>query len=372
MARRTFQKAQSGFVMVFFMLTALPLVLMLVGVKGVVAVSENRALAALPGAPRKVGQFKNWFSSMDAYLADHFGLRAELLTLAEWPVLRVLKQSTSISVLLGKDGWLVYRDGQNLDDYRNVRPFSEAELRAWGDYVKEQRRSAAEIGAQFILMVGPNNVTIYGDRALPDWVIKRNPRSRLDQLKEALAHDGISIADPRERLMENRDRERLYYKTDTHWTPLGAYYGYQALAEAMGLKAEPPESFQMETATVEHMDLTNMLGALPIAESVVQPKKKKGEAMLETLPVRGAGPEIKTRCESCGHLSTVVYRDSSFTSVLPYLSERLAFGHFIWDERIDWPEIRATAAKRKIDFVVWEFVERRVMGPAPMSASERM
>lgn len=39
-------------------------------------------------------------------------------------------------------------------------------------------------------------------------------------------------------LNAHRD-EDLYYRTDHHWTSLGAYYGYTALMDAMGLEAEP-------------------------------------------------------------------------------------------------------------------------------------
>ena len=34
--------------------------------------------------------------------------------------------------------------------------------------------------------------------------------------------------------------EYIYYRTDHHWTSLGAYYGYAALAESMGLGEIPP------------------------------------------------------------------------------------------------------------------------------------
>ena len=33
--------------------------------------------------------------------------------------------------------------------------------------------------------------------------------------------------------------EAIYYRTDHHWTSLGAYYGYTALMEALGVEPEP-------------------------------------------------------------------------------------------------------------------------------------
>ena len=37
--------------------------------------------------------------------------------------------------------------------------------------------------------------------------------------------------------------EEIFYRTDHHWTTLGAYYGYTALMEALGLSPAPKESF---------------------------------------------------------------------------------------------------------------------------------
>lgn len=42
--------------------------------------------------------------------------------------------------------------------------------------------------------------------------------------------------------------EELYYRTDHHWTSLGAYYGYTALMEAMGM--EPVDLADYERTTV--------------------------------------------------------------------------------------------------------------------------
>ncbi len=45
--------------------------------------------------------------------------------------------------------------------------------------------------------------------------------------------------------------EPIYYRTDHHWTSLGAYYGYKALVEGMGLEAIPLSAFTPTTASSE-------------------------------------------------------------------------------------------------------------------------
>lgn len=53
------------------------------------------------------------------------------------------------------------------------------------------------------------------------------------------------------RVLNAHKDEYIYYRTDHHWTTLGAYYGYEALAEAMGFDPRPLESFQRRTVTEE-------------------------------------------------------------------------------------------------------------------------
>ncbi len=44
-------------------------------------------------------------------------------------------------------------------------------------------------------------------------------------------------------------REYIFYGTDHHWTSLGAYYGYTALASAMGFTARPQSDYSPVTVT---------------------------------------------------------------------------------------------------------------------------
>jgi hypothetical protein len=44
-------------------------------------------------------------------------------------------------------------------------------------------------------------------------------------------------------LVEHND-EYIYYRTDHHWSSLGAYYAYEALCEAFGYEAAPLSSFE--------------------------------------------------------------------------------------------------------------------------------
>lgn len=49
--------------------------------------------------------------------------------------------------------------------------------------------------------------------------------------------------------LEAHKDEYIYYRTDHHWTSLGAYYGYQALMESMELTPLPMDAFEQKTVS---------------------------------------------------------------------------------------------------------------------------
>ena len=57
-------------------------------------------------------------------------------------------------------------------------------------------------------------------------------------------------------MMQEHAGEDIYYRTDHHWTSLGAYYGYLAWAEAMGYPAQNYDVNGLETVS------ENFLGTL--------------------------------------------------------------------------------------------------------------
>ena len=51
-----------------------------------------------------------------------------------------------------------------------------------------------------------------------------------------------------ENLKKHAD-EYIYFRTDHHWTTLGAYYGYEAIAAGLGLEVQPLEKLKAETVS---------------------------------------------------------------------------------------------------------------------------
>jgi len=56
--------------------------------------------------------------------------------------------------------------------------------------------------------------------------------------------DNVVKVDTVGKLLEHND-EYIYFRTDHHWTPLGAYYAYEALCETIGMTPTPLEDFEL-------------------------------------------------------------------------------------------------------------------------------
>lgn len=71
--------------------------------------------------------------------------------------------------------------------------------------------------------------------------------SQLDMIDYCYDHLGSNVTsvDAYSKLAAHTD-EYIYFRTDHHWTQLGAYYAYTAYCEAAGLTAEPLSKFETD------------------------------------------------------------------------------------------------------------------------------
>ncbi len=81
-----------------------------------------------------------------------------------------------------------------------------------------------------------------------------------------------------EMLAEHR-QENIYYKTDHHWTVLGAYYGYRAWAESVGITPWEQEAFTIQTVSDEFLGTVSSKVNLPQKPDSIElylPKTEQG------------------------------------------------------------------------------------------------
>ena len=86
------------------------------------------------------------------------------------------------------------------------------------------------------------------DDVLPAVHDKYNDDTYFEQTSATLSTNGISFVDLRKPFKDTyAGGNQLYYKTDHHWTTLGAYTAYEKLCEQLNITPAPKEKFDIKT-----------------------------------------------------------------------------------------------------------------------------
>lgn len=86
------------------------------------------------------------------------------------------------------------------------------------------------------------------DDVLPAVHDKYNDDTYFEQISSTLNTNGISFVDLRKTFKDAyASGNQLYYKTDHHWTTLGAYTAYEKLCEQLNITTAPKERFDIKT-----------------------------------------------------------------------------------------------------------------------------
>ena len=165
------------------------------------------------------------------YLSDHFAFRQELISLHSALTAAVFQVSTEDKVLLGREGWLFYRE--TLDGYLCTNPLTEGQLRSAARVLGLMTEYARNRGARLLFTSAPNKATLY-PQYLPDVGQPLAGESDLDRLFPLLEEEGVLWTDLREPLREGGASNPLYFRLDSHWTAQGAALAQTSLLDALG------------------------------------------------------------------------------------------------------------------------------------------
>ena len=119
----------------------------------------------------------------------------------------------------------------------------------------------------------PTAVGILFEEAYQESLNSVSQRKILDYLNSRL-DDRIVKVDTVAALQAHND-EYLFFRTDHHWTPLGAYYAYRALCEAIGLTP-------VELTDMEQWDLGEFRGSL--TGQVSRPNELRSDELIAYRP----------------------------------------------------------------------------------------
>lgn len=192
--------------------------------------AENRALAQKPKLTWDSITDGSYFEGIDDYLADQFVGRDAWISL-RLGYTQLMGAKESNGVLLCDDDYLMEKP---------VAPNEESvakNLAAMTDF------AARHADLNICVSIAPTAACVLEDK-LPSNVPIRDQQADIAALQKKLT--GVTFIDVMKALKEHADEE-IYYRTDHHWTSLGAYYAFLDMADELNI--EPITEYDIYTVS---------------------------------------------------------------------------------------------------------------------------
>jgi hypothetical protein len=189
---------------------------------------ENRSLQTFPKIKLKSIADGSFMEDFESYMQDQIICKDGLVEL-------------NTAVAYGMNQRLI-QDVYFADNDRMIQDYQydESQLGKNVDYVNDFVEAHPEFEYTWLLV--PTAADIYSDE-LPAYAPCDSQDEALEYVTEHAA-EAISLVIPKETLLEHKE-EYIFYRTDHHWTQNGAYYGYVALCEGLGITPVAKESYRV-------------------------------------------------------------------------------------------------------------------------------
>jgi alginate O-acetyltransferase complex protein AlgJ len=226
-------------------------------------------------------------------------------------------------------------------------------------------QSAAQYGGELWVVIPPDKNTAY-PQYMPEEIPVIGQMSRLDQLMGYLQENTkINVLDLRPVFMRVSQSSQIYYKADTHWNCLGAYYASNELfakisARYPEVQPHPLSDFELGTRSDFSPDISKLMG-LPFGEDAVTLTPTFSTGFISRAPYE-KNDWMKVAVNSHADLPTaLVIHDSFYITCFDQLFEpqfsRVISSHIGRPMLSDYLEL---IEAEKPDIVVIEFVERHI------------
>lgn len=337
--------------------------------------------AAMPEMPTNLAELREFPRGFEKMVRANFGLRKDLINLHAKIMPGDQGPSSGLRVITGKDNWLFLGEAGVINNYRGVAPFKDEELATWCRALESRRRWLAEKGIAYVVVISPDKHSIYGERYLPSRINRVKKTGRQDQLIEYMRqHSGVEIVDLRPKLLEVAKTDLCYLPRNTHWNPLGAYWGYRVLAQRLSTVVPAVQPYKLEdldtVVAVQALpdDLPRMLGIDDERNAVTTYRPKGGwhskskpakmiHAIPEGWPKTSELHEVMTNPSASAGTAVLIH--DSFFQGLPrkLLAEHFSEVRSFWADHDLFPLEDIVEAKPVV--VIQEMVERKLMEIKP-------
>lgn len=197
--------------------------------------TENRLLASKPELSAENLIRGSFARDYENYVTDQFVSRDKWISIKTYVDLILQKQEMG-GVYLGKDGYLL--EQHSPEDY--TRETIDKRLQLLKKLVDDWEAD---------VMLVPTADNILTDK-MPANAPCFSQEVFLEEVRDLVGSEYYVDAFS---MLKEHSEEEIYYRTDHHWTSLGAYYGYRAWADFAGEKPYPYNTDTMVPASSDFL-----------------------------------------------------------------------------------------------------------------------
>lgn len=293
--------------------------------------SENRVLNKKPDLSFEEVSSGRFTANFEKYVSDQIPIR-DLWIGIKSSSEKLIGKKDNNGVYLGSDGYL-------------LQMFSKPDFGIINGNVDAINSFAlSNPGVNKYFMLVPNSLKVLEDK-LPEYASPENQLDYIEKVKKSLNSDiyFIDIYDT----LASKKNEYIYYKTDHHWTTLGAYYAYEKLGSEMSFDTKDRDFYDIKKVTEDfYGTLYSKAGFRNIEPDSIElytPKKKEeiklwyydnektGDSLykMDNLEKKdkfkvfldGNHSLIKISTNSDKHKKLVVIKDSYANPLVPFLTD---------------------------------------------------
>ena len=183
---------------------------------------ENRKAAQFPAFSVSALLDGSWQSGFSRWMQDQFALRDTWVNTQRAADEILFQKTEEGGILLGKDHWM----------FTKLFTVDDATQKQLAKNVQAVSDFAANHPGKVTFLLAPSASVIYPEE-LPAGAPMVDENAMLDEIFSTVGQNA-DVLDLRPVFTADKD-EYLYFKTDHHWTPNGAYHAYEQFCALKGL-----------------------------------------------------------------------------------------------------------------------------------------
>lgn len=325
---------------------------------------ENRNLAKLPFIIKGERINYSFSKEFENWINDRFRGRKKLISFYTRLNSFLMGHKENDKAIEGKEKWLFYKSENSVRNFQNVDLFTEKQLFLIKNNLEQYQMFLKKNGvAKLYILILPDKNRVYGEY-YPDNIKKIGNQGRGEQLFDFLSHkSNLEVIYPLQELLNAKKENIVYYKNDTHWNQLGAFVGYSALFERINkknpkIKVSTLNDYEKIKQHNQCGDLSDMLDIPPNYYNDVTYITLKPKYELSFIYEKNMGRKGIITKSNREMPKTLVFRDSFFSALVPFVSQSLGDTEYIWS--YDFSKNLKKIIDDKPQIVIIEMVERSI------------